>query len=49
VKGNEIRAEVAGTTLSARDDSEQAFKNGGIGLLISEGALSTNEVRIGAA
>jgi ADP-ribosylglycohydrolase len=49
VKGSELRAEVGGTTLVGRDDSDKAFKDGGIGLLISEGALSTNEVRIGAA
>jgi hypothetical protein len=46
VEGSEIRAEVAGTRLTARDESPQALRDGGIGLFISEGALSTDEVRV---
>jgi hypothetical protein len=49
VQGAEIRARVGDTTLTARDDSEQAFADGGVGLLIAEGALSTDEVRIAGA
>jgi len=46
VTGREIRAEIGSVSLAARDDSEQAFADGGIGLLIAEGALSTDEVRV---
>jgi hypothetical protein len=49
VQGAEIRARVGDTTLTARDDSEQAVADGGVGLLIAEGALSTDEVRIEGA
>ena len=35
--------------LSASDDSDDAFRDGGIGLLIAEGALSTDEVSIQGA
>ena len=49
VAGAEIRAEVGGSVLTARDDSPEAFHDGGIGLVISEGALSTDEIRIGPA
>jgi ADP-ribosylglycohydrolase len=49
VRGNDIRAEVAGRSVSARDDSAEALNDGGIGLLISEGALSTDEVVVGPA
>ena len=49
VEGAEIRAVVDGTRLAARDDSPLALKDGAMGLIISEGALSTNEVRIGPA
>lgn len=46
VVGNEIRAQIGALSLAARDDSDQALADGGIGLLIAEGALSTNEVRV---
>lgn len=46
VAGREIRADVGSVSLAARDDSEQAFADGGIGLLVAEGALSTDEVRV---
>ena len=46
VQGSAIRAEVGGTSLTASDNSAQALQNGGIGLVIAEGALSTDEVRV---
>jgi ADP-ribosylglycohydrolase len=46
VKGSQIRARVGTTELTARDESDRAFADGGIGLLIAEGALSTDEVRV---
>jgi hypothetical protein len=46
VKGREITAEVAGTRLSAADDSPEAFLDGGVGLVINEGALSTDSVTV---
>ena len=42
--GSSISATVDGVSLSAEDE---AFANGGIGLIISEGALSTNAVKVG--
>ncbi|HVY50906.1 MAG TPA: ADP-ribosylglycohydrolase family protein, partial [Devosia sp.] len=45
-KGPEIRAEVGGVQLTARDDGDWALVDGGIALLIAEGALSTDEVRV---
>lgn len=48
VEGNTIRVIFDGVELSAVDDSVQAFRDGGIGLLVNEGALSTDEVRIRA-
>jgi hypothetical protein len=49
VEGTEIRAAAGDTTLAVRDDSPLALADGAVGLIISEGALSTNEVRIGPA
>jgi ADP-ribosylglycohydrolase len=46
VKGGEIQAEANGTRLAARDDGPRAFKDGAMGLVISEGALSTDEVLV---
>jgi len=43
--GSSISATVDGVSLSAEDE---AFANGGIGLIISEGALSTNAVKVGS-
>jgi hypothetical protein len=48
-KGNRISFTANGTSLSAEDDSAEALADGGIGLLVHEGALSSNEIRIGAA
>ncbi|MGH6859754.1 MAG: ADP-ribosylglycohydrolase family protein, partial [Phyllobacterium sp.] len=47
--GNRISASIAGVSLEAVDDSDMALRNGGIGLLVFEGALSTDLVRISAA
>lgn len=49
VKGGEIQAQVGSARLIARDDSEQALTDGGVGLLIAEGALSADEIRVGSA
>jgi ADP-ribosylglycohydrolase len=49
VTGNRITATFDGVNLSAEDNSAEAFKDGGIGLLVAEGALSTEEVRVGPA
>lgn len=45
-KGNLIFARANGFVVSARDDSEQAFSSGGIGILVKDGAVSANSVRI---
>jgi ADP-ribosylglycohydrolase len=46
VRGLDIKGVAGGTALQARDDSAAPFENGGIGLVISEGALSTDQVHI---
>jgi len=48
-RGSSITATIDGTTLTAEDHDADAFANGGVGLLVSEGALSTEEVRVTAA
>ena len=47
-KGDRITFEPDGISLSAKDNSQEAFHDGGIGLLVHEGALSSNEIRVGA-
>ena len=49
VSGGTISAVVGGTRLEARDESDTAFADGGIGLVIHEGALSTDSVSVSAA
>ena len=49
VAGNAITATVGGKTISANDDSDLALNSGGVGLVIHEGALSTNAVHVSAA
>jgi ADP-ribosylglycohydrolase len=49
VKGGRITFEADGVSLSADDGGSEAFGSGGFGLLVHEGALSSNEIRIGAA
>jgi len=44
--GAVIRARIGGTVLTAEDTSAEAFRDGGIGLLVHEGALSSNAVRV---
>jgi ADP-ribosylglycohydrolase len=45
-KGNTISATVDGVSLSTEDDDPDALADGGIGLFIHEGALSTDAVSI---
>ncbi|MDB5550036.1 MAG: ADP-ribosylglycohydrolase family protein [Rhizobium sp.] len=47
-RGNRISFKANGISLSVEDDSRDAFADGGVGLLVHEGALSSNEIRIGA-
>lgn len=47
-RGGRIVFEADGVSVSAEDDSPEALRDGGIGLLVHEGALSSNELRIGA-
>ncbi|MDB5541636.1 MAG: ADP-ribosylglycohydrolase family protein [Devosia sp.] len=46
VRGTRIEATVDGVSISVEDTDEHAFKDGAIGLFISEGALSTDAVSI---
>lgn len=46
VKGSRISALFGGVALEAEDTSAEAFTSGGIGLLVAEGAMSTDEVRV---
>ncbi|MGO1074409.1 ADP-ribosylglycohydrolase family protein [Inquilinus sp. CA228] len=47
-EGDRITCRIGGVTLEARDGSGEAFRDGGIGLLVHEGALSSNDVRVTA-
>jgi ADP-ribosylglycohydrolase len=47
-RGDTITFEADGISLSVDDSSPEALNDGGIGLLVHEGALSANEIRIGA-
>ncbi|ESY90243.1 MULTISPECIES: ADP-ribosylglycohydrolase family protein [Mesorhizobium] len=47
-KGDRITFEADGISLFAQDSSPEAFHDGGVGLLVHEGALSSNEIRVGA-
>ncbi|MBM7044032.1 ADP-ribosylglycohydrolase family protein [Rhizobium lusitanum] len=46
-QGARITFEADGVSLTAEDASVDAFRDGGVGLLVHEGALSSNEIRIG--
>jgi ADP-ribosylglycohydrolase len=46
-QGNHIIFEADGVSLSAEDSGPEAFADGGLGLVVHEGALSSNEIRIG--
>lgn len=48
VEGNTIAATVDGKTLRVKDVEREAFADGGIGLLICAGALSTDVIHISA-
>lgn len=48
VMGNTLTATVDGKTLSVEDTEREAFADGGIGLLICAGALSTDAIHISA-
>jgi ADP-ribosylglycohydrolase len=45
-EGGRIACTIGDTVLSAQDGSPEAFSDGGIGLLVHEGALSSNDVRV---
>lgn len=47
-KGDRITFDADGISLFAEDSSPEAFHDGGIGLLVHGGALSSNEIRVGA-
>lgn len=49
VRGTTIAVIAGGVSLEARDDSELAFADGGFGLVVHEGALSTDAVTVSAA
>jgi hypothetical protein len=44
VRGAGITGFAGGATLHVTDDSDAPFENGGIGLVLAEGALSTDEI-----
>ena len=44
--GSRITAIADGVSLEANDKSSMSFTDGGIGLLVYEGALSTDSIRI---
>src|SRR5271165_3057721 len=46
VRGADITGFAGGATLHATDDSGAPFENGGVGLVIAEGAFSTDEIRV---
>ncbi len=44
--GRDLSIAVDGVRLSARDDSEEAFEDGGVALIIAGGAASTDEILV---
>ncbi len=46
VRGADITGIAGGATLRGTDDSDAPFENGGIGLVIAEGALSADEIQV---
>jgi len=48
-QGSRISFVADGVSLTADDNANDAYHDGGVGLLVHEGALSSNEIRIGAA
>lgn len=49
IAGTELFAEAGGARVSARDDTELALRDGGMALLIANGALTADNVRVGPA
>jgi len=49
VKGSRIEALFGGVAIEADDATAEALSDGGIGLLIAEGALSTDELHVSGA
>ncbi len=47
-EGDRITCRIGDATLTARDGSAAEFRDGGIGLLVHEGALSSNDIRVTA-
>ncbi|TSD90188.1 ADP-ribosylglycohydrolase family protein [Mycobacterium sp. KBS0706] len=45
-EGDRITCRIGDVVLAARDGSQQALRDGGIGLLVHEGALSSNDIRV---
>ncbi|MBW8728800.1 MAG: hypothetical protein JF625_27085, partial [Inquilinus limosus] len=48
VQGYRINCRIGDVSLEARDGSAEALRDGGIGLLVHEGALSSNDIRVTA-
>ncbi|MDX0524546.1 ADP-ribosylglycohydrolase family protein [Sinorhizobium medicae] len=48
VEGQRIVGSADGLTIEARDDSDNALASGGIGLVVSDGAISTPSIRVSA-
>jgi ADP-ribosylglycohydrolase len=48
VRGDRIDASLDGQPVFSVRDDKQGYENGGIGLVINEGALSTSEIRVSA-
>lgn len=46
LNGNQIECSIEGQPVFSVHDVTQPYENGGIGLLINEGALSTSEIRV---
>ncbi len=46
VHGADVTGVAGGVTLHATDDTGAPFENGGVGLVVAEGALSTDEVHV---
>jgi ADP-ribosylglycohydrolase len=46
LNGNQIACSIEGQSVFSVRDVTQPYENGGIGLLINEGALSTSEIRV---
>jgi hypothetical protein len=47
-KGTSLAFEADGVSITADDQSAEAFADGGMGMLVHEGALSSNQIHIGA-